>query len=108
MNGISLVAGHWNKGENKLEVTREAKSIEEFPSIAVSVTKTVPSSKAFMLPLVKTLSLSGLSRNGIPSYTDGCPDNLVWYIPLACDQSQVSVVANSTCLVCSLPEQMET
>ena len=47
-----------------------------------------------------------LVKERIPSYTDWCIDNLIWYIPFANDLSQVSVVANGTRLVCTLHEQM--
>ena len=64
LNGITLVAGHWNVVDGKLELTRNTKVIEEFLPIAVTVIKAIRSSKTFMLPLVKTLSLSDLSRSG--------------------------------------------
>ena len=105
--GLSLIAGHWNQEDNKLEVTRYSQAIEGFPHVAVTLGKATNTAKTFMCPLLRTMSINGLSRSGVPSYTDGCPDNLIWYIPFACDQQQSFVVSNSTCIVCALPEQME-
>lgn len=106
IKGLKLLNGTYSKETDGIEIGRSSKMIQEFPDLLVTVTKFVSRSKMFMCPLLRTVYISEVSRTDNYNYTDGQPDNLIWYIPLNSGEGPIQTVSNSTCLVCSLPEQL--
>lgn len=106
LTGIHIVQGRFSRESMKVYIDRDTYLCDNFMNICVSVGKPT-AEKVFMCPLVRTLFIEGISRNSSLTYTDGCPDNLIWYIPLQSDVQQQIPVTNSTCLVCVIPEQMQ-
>ena len=59
-----------------------------------------------MCPLLRTIVLPN-SRNDINAFSDGTPENLIWYVPLRADTNIATLAANGTSLICVLPDVIQ-
>ncbi|OHS99158.1 Dynein heavy chain family protein [Tritrichomonas foetus] len=104
LSGVHLFCGTYSNC--KLVINSQSRTVQEFPRILCSVSKAVQRGKDYyMCPLYRTLYIDHNSRQSVQNYTDGQADNLIWYVSLRSDCSQVELITNHTSLVCVMPEQ---
>jgi hypothetical protein len=53
-----------------------------------------------MCPIIRALP----TKPEIKEYVDGQPTNVLWYVPLRTDNSQIELMEHATSLVCALPD----
>jgi hypothetical protein len=99
LKGLWLISGSFS--QNQLVVNRQSKICEAFPDLAVSIGKlSVKDTHRFMCPILRALP----TTHTIEEYVDGEPKNVLWYVPLRTDNSQIELMAHATSLVCALPD----
>jgi len=107
LSGLSIVCANWDERESLLRVDSSSPHLSKFPNIRCFIIKSSKKlSSVYMCPWYRTLVIHDIISESMNTYVDNQSDNLIWYIPIPCEQQATTIVANGVLLTSNVPEQI--